>query len=149
MIVFSNKISRIYKLFLLLLVKKLSFCPTLWFSYPYIQTINHFRSNYDSLKYQRFTPSGCKDVALLKSEFVAKTQFLYEEKMPMLKQQLKVKIEGGRETPWKRSIHMFLCPLYLDLSLMDPLLVCRLTSWKTNLTCSVCLKKELFIYLCS
>ena len=40
------------------------------------QTMNHFRSNNNSLKYQRFTPSGCKDIAIVKSESVAKTQFL-------------------------------------------------------------------------
>ena len=38
--------------------------------------MTHFRSNNDSLKYQRLTPLGCKDKAILKSEFVAKTQFL-------------------------------------------------------------------------
>ena len=31
----------------------------------------------DSLKYWRFTPSGCKDIGIRKSELVAKTQFLY------------------------------------------------------------------------
>ena len=38
--------------------------------------MNYFRSNNNSLKYQRLTPSGCKDIAIWKSEFVAKTQFL-------------------------------------------------------------------------
>ena len=67
--------------------KELSFCHKLWFSYPYIfafqcrrpylfQTMNHFRSNNDSLKYHRLTPLGCKYIAIWKSEFVAKTQFL-------------------------------------------------------------------------
>ena len=28
------------------------------------------------MKYQRFTPSGCKDMGLIKFEFEAKTQFL-------------------------------------------------------------------------
>ena len=86
--------------------------------------------------------------SFLKSEFVAKTQFLYEEKMPMLKQRLKVKIEGWRETPWKPSIHMFLCTLYLDLSLMDPLLVCRLTSW-TNKSDLQCVLIKNFLYICA
>ena len=36
--------------------------------------MNSIRSN--SLKYQRFTPSGCKDIEERKCEFVAKTQFL-------------------------------------------------------------------------
>jgi len=40
------------------------------------QTMNHFRSNNNSLKYLRFTPSGCRDIAIVKSESVAKTQFL-------------------------------------------------------------------------
>ena len=30
------------------------------------------------MKCQRLTPSGCKDIAIWKSEFVAKTQFLYQ-----------------------------------------------------------------------
>ena len=29
------------------------------------------------MKYQRLTPSGYKDIAIWKSEFVAKTQFLW------------------------------------------------------------------------
>ena len=37
------------------------------------QTMNYFRSNNDSLKNQRLTPSGCKDMTIRKSEFVAKT----------------------------------------------------------------------------
>ena len=35
------------------------------------------RSNHISLKYQRFTPSGCKNIGIRKFKFVAKTQFLY------------------------------------------------------------------------
>ena len=38
--------------------------------------MNCFRSNNDSLKYQRLTQSGCEDIAIWKSEFVAKTRFL-------------------------------------------------------------------------
>ena len=40
------------------------------------QTMNPDTSNNLSLKYQRFTPSGCKDIGIKKFEFVAKTQFL-------------------------------------------------------------------------
>ena len=32
------------------------------------------------MKYQRLTPLGCKDIAIWKSEFVAKTQFLLRGK---------------------------------------------------------------------
>ena len=35
------------------------------------------RSDDLSLKYQRFTFSGCKDIDIRKFEFLAKTQFLY------------------------------------------------------------------------
>ena len=50
---------------------------TIRFPRPLIfQTINSIRSNSLSLKYQRFTPSGCKDKGVRKYEFVAKTQFL-------------------------------------------------------------------------
>jgi len=62
-------------------VKELSFCHKLWFSYPYIlsfqcrtpkifQTMNYFRSNNDSLKYHRLTPSCCIYIAIWKSEFL-------------------------------------------------------------------------------
>ena len=47
---------------------------------PYIcqttQTTNSVGSNNLSLKYQRFTPSGCKDIEITKFKFVVKTQFL-------------------------------------------------------------------------
>jgi len=33
-----------------------------------------------SLKYQRFTPSGGKNIGIRKSEFVTKTQFLWQKK---------------------------------------------------------------------
>ena len=36
--------------------------------------MNSVRSTSPSLKYQRFTKSGCKDVEIIKFEFVAKTQ---------------------------------------------------------------------------
>ena len=39
------------------------------------QTMNYVRLNNPSLKYQRFTPSGCRDIGNRKFEFVAKTQF--------------------------------------------------------------------------
>ena len=42
--------------------------------------MNSFRLNNDSLKHQRFTTSDCKDIGIRKSEFVAKTQFLYKIK---------------------------------------------------------------------
>ena len=67
--------------------KELSFCHRLWFSNfniiatqcskPLIfQTMNAVRSNNVSLKNQRFTSSGYKDIRITKIEFVAKTQFL-------------------------------------------------------------------------
>ena len=68
--------------------KELSFfCHKLRFSNPYIfatrfrwslifQTMNSVWSNSRSLKYQRFTRSGCKDIGIRKFEIVAKTQFL-------------------------------------------------------------------------
>ena len=68
----------------------MSFCHKLWFSNPYIfatqcrrplifQTMNHVRPNNISLKHQRFTPLGCKDVEIRKFEFVVKTHFLLRE----------------------------------------------------------------------
>ena len=40
--------------------------------------MNSVRSNNISLKYQRFTTFGSKDIGIIESEFVAKTQLLYE-----------------------------------------------------------------------
>ena len=42
--------------------------------------MNSVRSNNVSLKYQRPTLSGCKDIGIGKFEFVAKTQFLFGSK---------------------------------------------------------------------
>ena len=67
-------------------LKELSFCHKLRFSNSYnlathflklliFQTINSGRSNSLSLKYQRFTPSGWKDIGVRKFKFVA-NQFL-------------------------------------------------------------------------
>ena len=39
------------------------------------QTMNYVTSRCQSLKYGRFTISGCKDVVIRKFEFVVKTQF--------------------------------------------------------------------------
>ena len=41
--------------------------------------MNSVRSNSLSLKYQRFTSPGCKDIYIRKAEFVEKTQFLSHE----------------------------------------------------------------------
>ena len=68
-------------------IKELSFCHKLKNAYPYIlatqcrrpqifQTNNSVRSNNLSLKYQRFIPTGCRDIEIRKFEVVAKTQFL-------------------------------------------------------------------------
>ena len=40
------------------------------------QTMNSVRLNDPSLKYQRFAPSGCKDMKIRKLEFVTKIQVL-------------------------------------------------------------------------
>ena len=61
----------------------------LWFSNPYIfathwrrpwifPTMNYIRSNNLSLKWQRFTPSGWKDIWIRQFKFVSKTQFLWK-----------------------------------------------------------------------
>ena len=72
------------------IIKELSLCNKLWFSNPYIfrfqcrirlifQTISSVRSIDISLKYQRFTTLGFKDIGIRKSEFVAKNQLLWEK----------------------------------------------------------------------
>ena len=42
--------------------------------------MNSVRSNNLSLKYQRVTPSGCKDIGIRKFEFVVKTQIYWQGK---------------------------------------------------------------------
>ena len=75
---------REYFFYLWYIEKELSFCHKLWFSDFNIvatqchrslifQTMNAIRSNNVSLKYQRFTPYGCKDIGFTKTESVAKT----------------------------------------------------------------------------
>ena len=44
------------------------------------QTTTSVNPDIISLKYQRFTTLGSKDIGIRKSEFVAKTQFLLNEK---------------------------------------------------------------------
>ena len=41
--------------------------------------MNSVRSNNVSLKYQRFATLGSEDIWIINSEFVAKTQFFYQE----------------------------------------------------------------------
>ena len=64
------------------------FATKLWIYYPCIyatqcqrplifQTRNSFKSDNKSLKYLRSSTLSCKDIGIWKSEFVAKTQFLY------------------------------------------------------------------------
>ena len=66
--------------------KELSLCHKLWFSNPYIfgpqcrkplmfHTYFIWSNRSHSLKCQRSTTLGCKDIGKGKSEFVAKTQF--------------------------------------------------------------------------
>ena len=43
------------------------------------QTLNHVRPKSLSLKYQRFTPSGLKEIGIRQFEFVTKTQFLFQK----------------------------------------------------------------------
>ena len=40
--------------------------------------MNSVTPNNLSLKYQKFTPSGCKNIGIRKLKFVTKTQFLYK-----------------------------------------------------------------------
>ena len=43
----------------------------------FFPTLNYVGSHNLSLKYQRVTASGCKDIKIRKPGFVAKTQFLF------------------------------------------------------------------------
>ena len=51
----------------------LSFCnPIYYYSFNISNIADHVRSNQEGLKYQRFTPSSCKDIRIRKLELVAK-----------------------------------------------------------------------------
>ena len=78
----KTKIDEIIFSFSRFRTKDLSFCHKPGFSNPNIfaikcrrplifQNMNSFRSHNNSLKYWRFTPPGCKDKGIRKSEFVA------------------------------------------------------------------------------
>ena len=56
--------------------------------------MNFVRSNNLSLKYQKVTPSSCKDIRILKFGFVAKTQFLIDKNEKYYKFHLVAKILG-------------------------------------------------------
>ena len=43
--------------------------------------MNSVRSNNVSLKYQRFVTLGSKDIGIINSEFVAKTQLLFSNEI--------------------------------------------------------------------
>ena len=60
---------------------KLPFCNpyifTTRFRRPKIfQTVKSVRSKSQSIKYQKFTPTGCEDIRIRKFEFVTKAHFL-------------------------------------------------------------------------
>ena len=59
--------------------------------------MNSVRYKNLSLKYQRFTPSGGKNIGIRKSEFVTKTQFLSH------------KISILREPPFPRRMLSLVC----------------------------------------
>jgi len=83
----SSKLSRFIEKYCVR--KELTLCNKLWFSNPYVfgfqrrkplkfQTMTFIRSKNISLKYQRFSTLGSKNIGIRKSEFVAKSQFLFK-----------------------------------------------------------------------
>ena len=66
------------------------------------QTMNSVRSNNISLKYQSFTALGFKDIGVIKSEFVAKTQFLCI-------------LSNIRNTRCRFADHLAICQNHFDL----------------------------------
>ena len=80
--------------------------------------MNAIRSNNVSLKYQRFTSKGYRDIGVTKTEFVAKTQFLRSLTLMVRVQgeffsYLKKLTQGAVETPpplscdWLKFNHIF------------------------------------------
>ena len=68
------------------------------FSAQIFKTTNCLGSNNKSSKYQRFTPSGCRDIGVRKFQFVTKTHFLFFSAFFLhekLKQKLKKHFEIG------------------------------------------------------
>ena len=54
--------------------------------------MNSIRSNNLSLKYQRFTPSGCTNIGIRKFEFVAKFNFFKQKKCGFLTSLMTLKV---------------------------------------------------------
>jgi len=70
--------------------------------------LKDIRSNNVSLKYQRFTSKGCKDIGFKKTEFLAKTQFLLR-KTKMLTWNLQNKKSKEQENVFYVCIMAELC----------------------------------------
>ena len=88
--------------------KGVEFLPQNLNTFLYIfQTMNSFKLNNQSLKYQRFTRSDCIDIGLRKLEFVAKTQFLWTTIWRQLKNCVKVKIIQEKRM-WSKKLQYFI-----------------------------------------
>ena len=86
----------------------MSLCHKFKFSNPHIsatcwckplqfQTSIIWYNNIHSLKYLRSTTVGCKDIRIIKSEFVAKTQFLWHSFIPISRDKnIRYKFHGSR-----------------------------------------------------
>ena len=80
-------------------LKELTLCHKLWFSNPNLfgtqcrkplifQTYLFWSNKSHSLKFQRFTTLESKDIGIRKSEFVAKSQFLWDFSVAQFVQEL-------------------------------------------------------------
>ena len=92
--------------------KELSCCNKLQLSNPHIsatewckplifQTYIIWSNRNHSLKYQRYTTFGCKDIEIRKFEFVAKTQFLFFKTISITQKISKCRLAIPQFTEWK------------------------------------------------
>ena len=73
------------------------------------QTMNSDRLNNQSLKYQRFTPSGFRDIGIGKLGFVAKTQFLSQGNLRVMIGQTNIHTDKQRSLLYRYSvIHIYI-----------------------------------------
>ena len=71
------------------------------------QTMNSVRSNNISLKYQIFTTLlGFKDIGVIKSEFVANTQFLWIESDRLIGQEMSLILTRKQWKDFRRKFFL-------------------------------------------
>ena len=89
--------------------------------------MNSVRSNDISLKYQKCTTLGSKDIEIINSEFVAKTQFLYNFHLQSILTEFILILALSITFQLPRALFTILPPEYIYIiKLFDHIFICQL-----------------------